>query len=415
MSSTNDDVEDGSKPVVLIPVGQPRTRGGLRVQHLIYMTGACAVLFWMGREAGILLVFVVVATGCAGVAGLAVVLVRRNVMQQESLLWALAIAAERSLPLPPAALAFADQYGWWFRGRVEYLAALIDQGATLPEALKQVPGLISREAAVLVRTGWASGTVGRALREAAGLRATRQAAWGDVVARLAYLAVACLFMQVVTVFILYFVAPRYEAIFRDFGVPLPAMTVFTLRAGRALTDWWGLPLAFLVLSELAALLLIPLSLSDPSRWNVPPIDALFRRRHTTVLLRALALSVGGGKPVTPALGVLAREYPSYWVRERLRRVDADVRDGRDWADALGDRGLIRPADAAVFASAQRAGNLEWALRELADSAERRTGYRLQFLTQSLFPVAILCLGAVVFVMAVAYFAPLVRLIEVLAG
>jgi len=415
VSSTTDDFSDESKPVVLTPVEQHPARGGLRLQHLIYMVGACAVLFWMGREAGILIVFIMVATGCAAVAGLAVVLVRRNVMQQESLLWALAVATERSLPLPPAALAFADQYGWGFRGRVEHLASLIDQGASLPQALTLVPGLISREAAVLVRTGWASGTLGRALREAAGLRATRQAAWGDAAARLAYLAVACLTMQVVTVFILYFIAPKYEAIFRDFGVALPAATIFTLRVSHALVDWWGLPLLFLVLAELAALLLIPLSLSDPYRWNVPPIDALFRRRHTTVLLRALALSAGGKKPVTLALGVLAREYPSYWVRHRLRSVDEDVRGGRDWADALAARGLIRPADAAVFASAQRAGNLEWALRELADSGERRAGYRLQFLTQTLFPLAILCIGAVVFVMAVAYFSPLVRLIEVLAG
>ena len=74
----------------------------------------------------------------------------------------------------------------------------------------------------------------------------------------------------------------------------------------------------------------------------------------------------------------------------------------------------RRNDAAVLASAQRVGNLDWALRELAESSDRRLGYRLQFWLQLIFPLIVLAVGALVFLLAVAYFLPLVTLITKLA-
>ena len=88
--------------------------------------------------------------------------------------------------------------------------------------------------------------------------------------------------------------------------------------------------------------------------------------------------------------------------------------GGDWCESLKDTGLIARADAAVLAAAQRAGNLEWALEEMAGSALRRQAQRVQVLTQLLFPIALLLVGACAFVFACGLFVPLIRLIEGLA-
>ncbi len=86
-------------------------RGGLRVLHLMYAIVGCALLAWLVRitDSGLWMILLLGAVLFAAAVGLAVVLARRNATQQESLLWALAIAADRSMPLPTAALAFADQ------------------------------------------------------------------------------------------------------------------------------------------------------------------------------------------------------------------------------------------------------------------------------------------------------------------
>ena len=72
--------------------------------------------------------------------------------------------------------------------------------------------------------------------------------------------------------------------------------------------------------------------------------------------------------------------------------------------------MIRPADADVLTSAAQVGNLGWALLELAETAERRLATRFQMVIQTLFPLVVVMLGMAVFIMAMAYFVPLVALI-----
>src|SRR5262249_47459697 len=174
-------------------------------------------------------------------------------------------------------------------------------------------------------------------------------------------------------------------------------------------------LLLVLLLETLFLACLPLALFGLLRWELPFFSALFRRRHATLILRALALTAEGRKPILAGIATLSQAYPSRWVRRRLVEGRRDVERGGDWVESLGDHGLIRPSDEAVLTSAQRAGNLGWALAELAEANERRLGYRLQLWLQLLFPALVFALGLLVFVMAVAYFSPIVKLIEVLSG
>ncbi len=275
--------------------------------------------------------------------------------------------------------------------------------------------LFPREVDLLVRVGYATGTLPKALRRAASARSTRQAAWGSVAIRFIYLGWILLVMQGIIGFTLYFIMPKFEAIFNDFGTPLPAITIFVIRASHIVIKYFYLFLPFFLLIELFFFVGAPLALFGVLRLNVPLLDALFRRQHTTLILRSLALTAEGGQPISIGLSVLASDYPSSWIRGRLVKVARDVNQGGDWIESLSDHGLIRSLDEAVLKSAQRVGNLPWALEEMAASNERRLGYRLQLLLQMLFPATILLLGLVVFVLAAAYFLPLVKLIGVLAG
>ena len=114
------------------------------------------------------------------------------------------------------------------------------------------------------------------------------------------------------------------------------------------------------------------------------------------------------------MSTLANHYPTAWVRRRLRLVWSEVQAGADWIESLRRYRLIRASDAVVLSSAAAVGNLAWALHELAETAERRLATRVQAVIQTLFPVLVMFLGALVFLIGVAYFAPLVVLISRLA-
>jgi type II secretory pathway component PulF len=115
-----------------------------------------------------------------------------------------------------------------------------------------------------------------------------------------------------------------------------------------------------------------------------------------------------------ALTALAARYPKRSIRNRLRHMWFRVAEGRDWCESLLASRLLRPAEAGVLQSAARAGNLPWAMREMADSNRRRFAYRLSAILQVVFPATLCMIGLAVGSYVVACFLPLISLIEYLS-
>jgi type II secretory pathway component PulF len=391
-------------------------RAPMRLRHLMYLIAAMAVVFWLvllaidARLIGSLVVLVGLAFTFAAVLGGAVILARARATRQDSLLSVLAIAAERGMPLAPAILAFADQYRGFSYRRITNLAVQINWGVSLPEALERSRKLVSRDAIVLTWVGQVSGTLPRALRMATYMRLHQLPIWTAISARLSYILGLLLAMQMITGFIMYFVIPKFEAIFKDFGVSLPQVTILVIEMSHFFIRYFFIT-TWIPLIEIGLLIFLPLSFLSWSNYTIPLFDRLLGRRHTALLLRSLALAVEGGKPISLGLSTLSQHYPTAWVRRRLLSVEKEVEQGADWIEALRHYRLIRSTDADVLKSAAEVGNLSWALLELAETAERRLAIRFQMVIQTLFPLVVVMLGASVFVMAMAYFVPLVSLIS----
>jgi protein transport protein HofC len=259
-----------------------------------------------------------------------------------------------------------------------------------------------------------TGRLPQALRAAATTRASQLPLWTAIASRFAYMLGLLLAIQTVCGFLLYFIVPKFEAIFKDFGIPLPEMTIHLIEASHAIVRY-GLVTAWVPPLEIMILIFLPFSFAGWVNYDVPFFDRMLKRRHFALIMRALSLTVDTGKPIEQGLSVLAGHYPTWWVRRKLIRVHEQVRHGESWIDALYRQGLIRATDAEVLSSAGEVGNLSWAMRELAETGERRLAYRFQAVVQTLFPLVVVGFGLVVFFLAAAFFYPLVDLIRSLAG
>jgi protein transport protein HofC len=357
-----------------------------------------------------ILVLAGIVLGFVSVMGAGIISARWRSTRQNSLLEMMAIAAEENMPLAPAVAAFAHQYRGLMHHRVVDLVALLQGGTALPEACDRVRGLVSREAVLLAWVGQASGQLPKALRLAIASRSAHLPIWTAIAARLSYILAVLLVLQTIVSFILYFIIPKFEAIFKDFNLPLPSVTVQIIGAGNRLVRNAS-PLLLVPFGEVGLLIFIPISFLAWGNYHVPLFDRLMRRRHTALVLRALALVVEGKKPLALGLATLADHYPVYWVRRKLMKADSDVRQGMDWIEALWRHGLLRATDAEVLSSAASVGNLGWALAELAETGERRFATGFQVFVQTLFPLVVLTLGILVFIIAAGFFLPLVKVIE----
>ncbi len=170
---------------------------GWRVRHLMFTIVVVAVLLWLFLLIGSVLLVGGLVVLVAAVIGGGVILARRRASRQDSLLCVMAIAAEREMPMAPAIVAFADQYRGRSHQRIKDLAAYINWGATLPEALERTPKVMSRDAVFLSWIGQATGKLPKALRLAATARMTQLPIWTAIAGRLTYILVLLLAMQTI--------------------------------------------------------------------------------------------------------------------------------------------------------------------------------------------------------------------------
>jgi protein transport protein HofC len=404
----------GKDSATLLPPEFVPRRSGLRLRHVMYAVVFCALVSWLAVITNLGLAGVLVGLALALVFGVVYLYAGRRSTQQDALIWALAVTAERGMPLAPTFDVVAGQCRGEYRRKVQAAAYYLRQGLTLPQVLEREPRLFPREVQVLIRVGHACGSLAAALRESALLRALFRGPWMTLSLRVSYLLWVLIFLQMIAGFTFYFILPKYQAIFADFGVPLPSVTIAITGIASFFNKYLFI-FAPVVALEYGLLFFALVSAMGVLPWNLPLVANIFFRRHSAILLRCLAYVVEGNRPMAEAIRNLARTYPAEPIRNRLLWVVRDIEAGEDWCRALAGRGLIRPSEEALLEAAKRVGNLPWALRQAAESSERRLTYRFQLWVQWFLPLCVLLAGALVFLIVIAYFAPLLVLLEKLAS
>ena len=339
---------------------------------------------------------------------------RADAARQATLLWTLAAAVERQFPAVPLLEALADEAGGPWRFKVHGLAELISAGVSIPNAVEASSGILSADAVALIRVGSETGNLLGALHEAADLaRRQSDAPAFKFQGAVLYL---CLLMAALATAMLYValnVIPKYKVILAGFDTPVPAET----EALIWFTHGAGLLLPLLVPPLIVALWFVLALSLDLFGWGPAggrPLRYASRfwpRLRAAHVLRCLGLAVGAGTPISTTLNALVAGHPDRMLRWRLAGVAAGVEAGDDCWQCLRAAGLLRWSETAILAAAQRAGNLDWALRGLAEGIERRLDYRYRLLLECVHPAMIAVAGAMVAGFCVSLFIPVVNVIE----
>jgi len=376
---------------------------------LIALGLAPAILGGFVSFVGIILVLLAAATFVEFVA-------QRRAAQRRSVCTLLALLAERRQPLESSVLLAGNA----MRGRVGRAARnlfnALDAGTPLAQAVRENPAALPREAIAYVAAGATMQAEAAALRELSNADHSELATiWRACVDRITYLACVLLVMLGVLTFLMIKIVPEFQKIFEEFEVELPALTQVAVAFSYFFMRYLALPALFAFqIFTLFALIVGILYLCDkrvfPS-WG----DRVFRGRRTADVLRILAVATDQRQPLSDVLYRVAQVYPSATIRRQLQPAAEAVSAGEDWLAALGKARIVSGAEEALLKAAERAGNLTWALRQVAKRREKRAVYRMAAAINLLYPIAILLLGAFVAFYVVSLFIPIVKLISGLSS
>ena len=209
-----------------------------RLRHMMYLVAAMAILFWLGfwpstrddrlavRHGGLVFLF-------AAVMGGGVILARGRATRQDSLSVGTgdrggtrdaAGARDRSRsPISTGACRTGGSWTWPPSSTGEPAFPRRSSGhASWSRATRSCwPGSARPQAGCRGRCGWPPRR-----------RSNQLPIWTAITARLSYILGLLLAMQIITGFIMYFIMPKFEAIFKDFNVSLPQVTISGHRVCR---------------------------------------------------------------------------------------------------------------------------------------------------------------------------------------
>ncbi|WP_158545538.1 type II secretion system F family protein [Bremerella cremea] len=227
------------------------------------------------------------------------------------------------------------------------------------------------------------------------------------------LIVIAIFQVVCLTFLKIKIAPTMAQILQDFGLYEDAMnsawgwtssSVVLIMCGLYVMIPIACFLAFLmVLVQMGWLTELPWGL----RWVHGPVNECR-------LLNVLSVVVAAELPLQRSLDVMRKQFPASRIRSITHGTYLQLKQGGDWIDALRTSRVVSTGEAALIRSAQEAGNLAWALKEVSVGKRRRHMQRMAPITKVVLPVLVVLAAFPVITAAVSMFLPIIDLITTLS-
>jgi type II secretory pathway component PulF len=331
-----------------------------------------------------------------------------------ALLWTLTDAAERGIPLETVARAYGDEARGLLGRRAVKLAEYLEAAVPLSLALKLSKISVPPDVQLAADVGERTATLGPSLRKVSSQLDESDLIMRPVMEKTFYLIFLCCWLPLALLFLLPFlvlnILPVYQELTDQFEAELPAITQSLIAFSRAFANWWFLATPVMLLFMLVFIVGL-LSYTGVSLRRLPILNRFLWRADSAAILRLLAIAVRQGRPIAESSRLLAGYFAQPGPQRRLERAADRMNKGGKWWEALRQVGVLRTSESRLLAAAERAGNLPWAMEEMASSMIRRVAYRTRAWVTAVIPVLIMVFGFGVLLVAVALYAPLVTLVQ----
>jgi type II secretory pathway component PulF len=386
----------------------PDIRAGATLPNQLRWHGWTTVLIVIGVKLNLGLLFILLVVA----APMLWMLARMDrTGRQSSLIWTLAIAVKRGLPLRTEVEALAN--GMWGRHRLrlQLLSENLAGGVSLSAALERQPGLIPPAGLMLIRIGEETGCLGSALESYAVEFTRKQDRQSELIAASRALMVV-LFPLIagpyIVGFVCYYVLPKFKKIFEDFGTELPGVTMNFIYFADWFVRYFYLTIPLLI-GAIVVLARVVFKGDLETDW--PLMNLLAPRINGPPVLRSLALLTREQRPLAAGVEAMSWSHPQRIVRRKLEAICRDLEAGRDLAQSLAEQRFIYRGDVALLKTAERVRNLPWVMEQLAEQMEQKLWYRLRLLLEFVSPIGVFLMGMVVLFVAAAFFMPLIKLLN----
>lgn len=307
------------------------------------------------------------------------------------------------------------------RNTINALADAVQGGSTFSESMAQHPKIFSKLYINMVKAGELGGVLELVLNRLAEFQEKAQKIKNKVVSAMAYPVIVLFIAMLIMVFLLTFIVPKFEQIFKDMlnGQQLPALTQFVIGASNTLKSnslyvIIGVVLiivgyGFIARSNAGRALI------DRIKLKAPVFGDLTRKSSISRFARTLGTLVTSGVPILQALNITRDTAGNVIVADAINKVHDAVKEGESIVAPLEASGVFPPMVISMVDVGEETGQLPEMLLKIAEVYDDEVDNAVEALTSMLEPIMIVLLALIVGTIVIALFLPLVKIIQSLSG
>ena len=301
------------------------------------------------------------------------------------------------------------------------LAESVEGGTTFSEALSQHPKAFNKLYVNMVKAGELGGVLEVVLTRLAEFAEKSQRIKGKVTSAMVYPLVVLTIAVGIVTFLMLFIVPKFEAIFKDMlgGRPLPFITQAVMDLSRFIQGNFiliAIGIAVLVFALRLAMKLPGVAATlDTYTLKIPLFGDMLTKTSVARFSRTLGTLVSSGVPILQALQITRDTAGNLRVSSAVESIHDNVKEGESMVSPMEASGIFPPMVVSMVQVGEETGQLPDMLTKVADVFEEEVDNAVAGLTSMLEPVMIVMLALVVGTIVVALFLPLITIIQDLTG
>jgi type IV pilus assembly protein PilC len=340
-----------------------------------------------------------------------------NVSGQEFLVFntQLRTLLKAGLPLAQSLdLLRSQQTSPHFRNLLTKVHQQVTTGVSLSDAFLSLGDTFPRLYANTVRAGERSGELEFVLGRYVEYQRLVEGVRRKIVASLTYPMVLVLLSMCLVVILMVKVIPAFRDFFVGFGAELPLPTKVVMGISNTVSDHFMLFAAGLVAAFVgfrfwketpSGRLLV-----DRITLRIPMVGRIAHLFSLTQFSRSMAVLLGGGTPMVPALETSASSIKNTYLSELFLTCVTQVREGRPLSDSLEGTRRMPDLALAMMRVGESTGALPEMLSHTSDFFDEEIDFTLNRLVTLFEPAILVVMGIIVAGLLLAVYYPLLTLV-----
>ncbi len=303
----------------------------------------------------------------------------------------------------------------------------VEGGSSLSEAMSKYPKAFNHLYVKMVNAGEIGGVLDVILQRLSEFMEKTQRLKRKIKGAMVYPIVVVVVASAILTGIMLFIIPKFEEIFTDFEIELPALTqglintsrwVAGTNPGQEIPGWYfivfGLPVLWIAF-KLVRKTPPGKAVVDVLLLWTPVVGKLIKKTIIARFTRTMGTLISAGVPILEAVTITAQTSGNYVYEKALMKVHDSIREGESFATPLRESKTCDPIVVNMIDVGEETGEMDAMLLKIADNYDEEVDVAVASLVSLLEPIMVVVLGVMVGTIVVAMFLPMIKMLESLGG